>query len=213
MKTERNKCMRRWDSLVDGYVGVCEVRGLSSETVRGTRRELERLGCWLKRRRPRPKLEEVDGQMLIEYLRRRTHFRAKTTVVGVASKLRCLGEYLVEQGVWRANPMRWVRGPRLDGRGKMPRRIGAGHLEKIWEAAARQRSDYQKQLAVAVLSLLYGTGLRRGELERLDLDDWKREDSRLEIDGQKTSTERTVPLSEGIARCLEGYLPMRQNLL
>jgi site-specific recombinase XerD len=155
----------------------------------------------------------VDGQLLIEYLRRRTHFHAKATVAGVASKLRCMGEYLVEQGVWRQNPMRWVRGPRLDPRGKMPRRIGTGHLQKIWEAAATQRTDYQKQLAVAVLSLLYGTGLRRGELERLDLDDWKREESRLEIDGQKTSAERTVPLSEGMARCLEVYLPLRHNLL
>ena len=98
--------MRRWDSVVDGYTAVCEARGLSDETMRSIRDELDRLGCWLKRRRPRPKLEEVDGQVLIEYLRQRTHFRAKATVSGVASKVRCLGEYLVEQGIWTQNPMR-----------------------------------------------------------------------------------------------------------
>src|SRR5215470_5676212 len=87
-KPERNKCMRRWDSLVEGYMGVCEARGLSAESQRGIRDEVDRFGCWLKRRRPKPNLEEVDGQILIEYLRKRTRFHAKSTVVSVASKLR-----------------------------------------------------------------------------------------------------------------------------
>jgi site-specific recombinase XerD len=205
--------MRRWDSLVDGYLGLCEARGLSGEWVSGLRSELERWGSWLKRRRPRPKLEEVDGQVIIAYLRQRTHFHAKATVSGVASKLRCMGEYLVEQGIWRQNPMRWIKGPRLDWRGRLPRRIGSEHLQRLWEAAGQQRSRYHQHLGVAALSLLYGTGLRRGELERLNVVDWKREQNLLKIDGRKSNCERSVPLSEGIARCLETYLPMRQNLL
>jgi site-specific recombinase XerD len=205
--------MKRWDSLVEGYMEVCGQRGLSEESMRGIRRELDCWGCWLKRRRPKPKLEEVDGPMLIAYVRRRTHFHAKATVAGVVSKMRCLGEYLVEQGIWAQNPMRWVRGPRLDGRGRLPRRIGAEHLKKMWEASGQQRSPYQKHLAVAMLSLLYGTGLRRGELERMNVADWKREEGVLRIDGRKTGCERSVPVSEAIGRCLEAYLPLRQNLL
>lgn len=205
--------MRRWDSLVDGYIQQGETRGLSQEHLRGTRDELDRLGCWLKRRRPKPALEEVDGQVLIEYLRHRTHFHAKATVVSIASKLRCLGEYLVEQGVWAQNPMRWIKGPRLSPWGKLPRRIGAGHLQKLWEAAAEQRGNYPKQLAVTVLALLYATGLRRGELERLNLEHWQREQCLLQIDGQKSGCERSVPLHEGVGRCLEAYLPYRQNQL
>ncbi len=205
--------MRRWDSLVDGYLARCEVRGLSDETVRARRSELDRLGCWLKRRRPKPNLEEVDGQLLIKYLKRRAHFRSKATLAGVASQLRCFGEYLLEQSVWLQNPMRWVRGPRLDPRGKLPRRIGAEHLGKIWEQAGKVPGVYQRQLAVAVLSLLYGTGLRRGELERLNLEDWQRGQNLLRIDGRKTGWERSVPLAPGIGNCLEAYVPYRQNQL
>jgi site-specific recombinase XerD len=172
---------------------------------------LDRAGCWLKRRRPKPNLEEVDGQLLIKYLKRRSHFRSKATLAGVSSELRCFGEYLLEQGVWLQNPMRWVKGPRLDPRGKLPRRIGAEHLGKIWEAAGKLRGNYQRQLAVAVLSLLYGTGLRRGELERLNLEDWRRQENLLRIDGRKNGCERSVPLAEGIGRCLEAYVPYRQN--
>ncbi len=109
--------------------------------------------------------------------------------------------------------MRWIRGPRLDSRGRLPRRIGAEHLKKLWAASSEHRNDYQQHLSLAVLAILYGTGLRRGELERLDLEHWKREEGVLQIDGRKTGQERIVPVSEGIWRCLEAYLPLRQNLL
>lgn len=205
--------MKRWDSLVDGYMGVCEARGLSEEYLECSRTELDRWGCWMKRRRPKPRLEEVGHELLIEYLKRRTTFRAKTTVSSIASKMRCLGEYLVHQGVWQQNPMRWIKGPRLDPRGQLPRRIDAAHLSKLWEAAAQQRGAYSKHLSVVILTLLYGTGLRRGELERLQVKDWDREQNLLAVDGRKTACERSLPLSEPIARCLESYLPLRQNQL
>ena len=205
--------MKRWDVMVDGYMKWCEFRGLSEATITGLRHELDRWGCWMKRRRPKPNLEEVDGQLLIEYIRSRTRFHAKTTVSGVTSKLRCMGEYLVHEGVWTKNPMRWIKGPRLDPRGRLPKRIGKEHLKKIWDATRQNRSGYQQHLSLAVLAVLYGTGLRRGELERLDLDHWKREEGILQIDGRKTGCERSVPVSAGIGRCLEAYLPLRQNLL
>ena len=176
--------MKRWDGMADGYIKQCETRGQSEGTVIGLRNELDRFGCWLKRRRPKPNLEEVDGLMLIEYIRRRTRFHAKTTVAGVTSKIRLMGEYLVQEGVWNKNPMRWIKGPRLDPRGRMPKRIGQEHLKKIWEASRQNPNRYQQHLSIAVLALLYGTGLRRGELERLDLEHWKREEGILKIDGR-----------------------------
>jgi site-specific recombinase XerD len=212
-RKERPKCMKRWDGLVDGYVNLCESRGLSQATRDHRRQELDRWGRWLKRRRGRVNLEEVEGTLLIEYIKSRTAFHAKATVAGVVSVMRCMGEYLVQEGIWTKNPMRWVRGPRLDPRGRLPRRIGREHLRKIWDATNPNRNAYQQHVSMAVLALLYGTGLRRGELERLDVADWKREEGLLQIDGRKTGQERSVPVSEGIWRCLEAYLPLRQNLL
>ena len=205
--------MKRWDSLVESYEAMNEQRGLAWASIRSMREELERCGCWLKRRRPKPRLEEVDGQLLIQYLKGRKAFKAKSTLASIVSKLRCFGEYLVQEGVWQQNPMRWVRGPRLDGRGRLPRRITTEQLNKLWETAAAQPGQYRPQLLVAALSLLYGTGLRRGELERLNLADWKREQKILSIDGRKTGRERHVPVTEPMARCLEAYLPLRHNLL
>jgi site-specific recombinase XerD len=64
-----------------------------------------------------------------------------------------------------------------------------------------------------VLALLYGTGLRRGEIERLNMDSFDRTEGTLRIDGRKTGRERCVPVPEILWRCLESYLPQRHNVL
>jgi site-specific recombinase XerD len=162
--------MKRWETLSDGYLAECRMRGLAESTIDGRRRELERWGTWLRRRRPRPKLEEVDSDLLVRYVSSRSAFRSRQLVAGVLSKMRSMGDYLVREGLWTSNPMRWMRGPKLDPRAKLPRRVHRSDLEKLWEAAAEIRGQYRRYLWVTVLGVLYGTGLRRGELERLRLE-------------------------------------------
>ena len=142
--------MKRWDGVVEGYLRWCEQRGLSEATRAQVRRECERLGCWLKRRRPKVEMEEISGELLVEYVKRRTPFNAKATVASVVSRVRCLGEYLVREGIWVRNPMRWVQGPRQDPRGRLPRRIGREQLTKLWEATGVRRNAYQQHFAMAV---------------------------------------------------------------
>ena len=98
--------MKRWDRLVDRYMEEYEAAGRVAETVKGTRRELERWGSWLKNLRPRPALEEINADMLVRYLRGRGAYRAKATLSGAISKLRCMGEFLVREGAWRVPPGR-----------------------------------------------------------------------------------------------------------
>ena len=204
--------MRRWDGLVEGYVKECETRGLSVAMVYSIRREMERCGNWLKRRRPKVNLERLDGPMLIRYLQMRSAFHSKATLYGSVSKLRGMGEYLVRQAIWLKNPMRWVKGPKLDPRMRLPRRIGREEMDRLW-AAAGKRPEGRRAVTLCVLAVLYGTGIRRGELERLNLNDWDREAGVLKIDGRKTGQERKVPVGPGVWRCVEAYLPRRQNRL
>ncbi len=97
--------------------------GKSAETIKATRRELERWGSWMKNLQPRPALEEVNADLIIRYLRGCGAYKAKATLSGTMSKLRCMGEFLVREGVWLSNPLRWLRGPKLDIRSRLPRRI------------------------------------------------------------------------------------------
>jgi site-specific recombinase XerD len=177
------------------------------------RRELERWGNWMKRRRPRPKLEEIEPQVLIRYIEQRTAFRAKATVYSVMSRLRGMGDFLVREQVWASNPLRWVQGPKLTPYHRLPKRIDGHAMQAMWESAAARNGSYQQHASITLLALLYGTGLRRGELQRLDVSDWCRADGALRIDGRKTGRERLVPVPELVYRCIETYLPLRHNRL
>jgi site-specific recombinase XerD len=205
--------MRRWDGLVERYLKECEAKGLAPTTVKACGRELERFGQWLKRRRPKPRLEEIDADLVVAYVESRTAFRSRSTVCGIVSHLRGMGEYLVREGVWQVSPLRWMKGPKLDPRAQIPRRVSRTQLEKIFAAAGRRRQEYGRYQAVCTLAILYATGLRRGELERLDMSDWDRDAGVLAIDGRKTGRPRKVPVGSGAWRCIEAYLPHRHNVL
>ena len=202
--------MGQLERLTDGYLQDCETRGIAPTTLAGRRRELERFELWL-RRRPRVPVAALTGEHLVAYVRSRTRFRAKATVGGVMSHLRCFGEYLVARGVWRENPLRWLRGPKADPRRPLPRRVGREQLTRLFAEAARAHRTHHRHLWPALLAVCYGTGLRRGELERLDLTDFDRMTGLLRIDGRKTGQERRVPLPAVAVQLLDAYLPHRFN--
>jgi len=205
--------MRRWDRLVDAYIEEYRGRGTCEATVAHTASRLVRWGRWMKSRRPRPAIEAIDAELIARYLEHRAHFRAKTTVYGTLSTMRGFGDYLVREGYWRQNPLRWMKGPKVTPYQHLPRRIDRAHMEALWDSAAHSRGEFSRTLWVTVLALLYGTGLRRGELERLDLEAFDRNHATLKIDGRKSGRERCVPLSDLVDRCLEAYLVARHNIL
>jgi integrase/recombinase XerC len=205
--------MKRWDGLVERYAALLRTRGLAEETIKVRERELVRFGAWLKSRRPRPNLEDVDADQIVRYVQSRSAFHSRSTVASVVSSLRCMGEYLVQESVWRTSPLRWMRGPKMHLHQPLPKRIDHAQQRALWAAAQSRRQEHARYQAVCLLALLYGTGLRRGELERLDVDDWDREAGVLRIDGRKTGVERRIPVGEGVWRCVEAYLPHRHNRL
>lgn len=202
--------MRRWDGLLDRYMQILQSRGVSQSYLNAVRSELERFGLWIKRKRPRPSLEVLDSEMIISYLKARGTFKSKATVYGIISRLRGMGDFLSNEGFWKKNPLRWIKGPRLDSRSRVPRRIGKRSLEKLLESASSSRERYYRYLWIAVVVLMYGTGMRRGELERLDVCDWDRSEGTIRVDGRKTGRERVITVPDISSRCLEAYLPYRQ---
>ena len=105
------------------------------------------------------------------------------------------------------------KGPKVTPYSRLPKRIDHSHMEAMWREAASRRGNYSSHLWITVLALLYGTGLRRGELERLNREHFDRDAGTLRVDGRKTGHERCVPLPEMVLRCLEAYLPLRHNQL
>ena len=201
--------MRRWDRLVEQFLEEYAARGVTAETVANVTRELHRWGGWLKSRRPRPRLEEVGPDLLVRYIQGRTAFRAKATVCTTVWILRSMGEFLVREGIWATSPLRWMRGPKLRPDCRVPRRINPSAMKRLLEGAATSRQGYyHRYLWLTIITLFYGTGIRRGELTRLNLTHWRRDEGLLLIDGRETGTERRVPVPT--LRCGLEHLTLHQ---
>jgi len=205
--------MKRWDGLKDRFMEVYESRGLAVTTVEMMSHEWDRWGCFLKNRRPRPKLDDVTAKMITQYIGSRCQFLADSTQQGVMSRMRMIGDFFVDENVWRTNFLRWMKAPKIDRRHRLPRRVDKSDLMKIMEAAASARYEYSRYFWSAMLGVFYGTGIRRGELSRLNLSCWDSENGLLLVDGSKGRRERRVPLPSLARQCLEAYLPRRQNVL
>jgi len=205
--------MRRWDRLQDAYMEQYRARGLSEQTVAYTEGRLDRWGRWLKKRRPRVSIEQIDAETITRYVESCASFRSKATVYGTLSTMRGFGDYLVREGLWKINPLRWMKGPKVTPYSRLPKRIDHAHMEALWRAAANRGGNYSSHLWVTILAMLYGTGLRRGELARLTVAAFDRNEGTLRIDGRKTGQQRSVPLPEMVLHCLEAYLPLRHNRL
>ena len=198
--------------MEDGHLEQCRIRGLEKESIDARMRELDRLNLG----------EAQEAETEAGGDRRRSGDQVRQVSFGVAREVLDLrrdfassrdGRLSSGTGSLDGNPLRWIKGPRLDWRMRLPRRIGKEHHKKLWEAACPSLRNTPRYQLLCVLAILYGTGLRRGELSRMDLRDWNRDDSTLKVDGHKTGRERVVPVSEGVWRCIEGYLPHRHNIL
>jgi integrase/recombinase XerC len=127
--------------------------------------------------------------------------------VSVARKLaavRSFYRFLVRRGEAPHNPARELRGPR-------PTRKLVNFLP-IDEADAlvggRALTGSARERDIAVLELLYATGLRVSELAGLDLESLDREARTVRVVG-KGRKERIVPYGAAAARALDAYLGPR----
>lgn len=112
--------------------------------------------------------------------------------------------FLVRRDVLPSNPAREVRGPRLPR--KLVVFLPIDESEALMEG--RGLGGPGRDRALAVLELLYASGLRVSELAALDLDDLDRAERTVRVLG-KGRKERVVPFGRKAARALETYLGRR----
>jgi integrase/recombinase XerC len=127
-----------------------------------------------------------------------------TSVARKLAAVRSFYRFLVRRGLVERNPARELRGPR-------PTRKLVSFLP-IDEAAelvrARALGGASRDRDVAILELLYATGLRVSELTGLDLDGVDRDARTVRVLG-KGRKERIVPYGAAAAGALDRYLGRR----
>jgi integrase/recombinase XerD len=130
----------------------------------------------------------------------------------VARRLSCLRQYyrfLFSEGRRTDEPTQAIDSPR-QGR-RLPKVLSEAEVDALMDEA-RGRSGPEGRRLVALLELLYATGLRVSELVSLPLAAARRDPQVLIVQG-KGNKERMVPLSAPAREALREWLEAREHLL
>jgi integrase/recombinase XerC len=197
----------QFDALLDGYLRHLRVqRNLAEHTVRAYRTDLLNLFTHLDRLGI-DSLEAVDLRALRSWLAKQHAVgHARATLQRRAAAARVFFGWARETGQLTTDPAANLRSPKIT-RGLPPtldRAIAAQMLDEAI-ATAREVGGPVAARDVAVLEILYSTGIRVSELCGLDLNDLDRERRAIRVFG-KGSKERTVPVGAPALRAVDAWL-------
>jgi integrase/recombinase XerD len=180
-------------------------RGASLNTLRAYRRDLEDFAGFLGR-----SAGEAGDEDIRRYLARlKDAGMAERTVARRLSCLRQFFRFLFAEGRRGDDPSQAIDSPR-QGR-RLPKVLSEAEVDALLDEA-RGRTGPQGRRLVALIELLYATGLRISELVSLPLAAVRRDPQVLIVTG-KGGKERMVPLSQPARAALREWLEVRKDLL
>lgn len=188
-------------------------RGFSPHTVRAYTREAERLAA-------SPECARSGGLLRLDALGLRSYLAGfhkshrPATRTRRLSALRCFFRHRVRTGRLACDPTEGLPGPVSERR--LPTPLSASECESLIEGAPAhagsgplaERARALEARNRALFDLLYSTGLRVGELARLDVRDLDRDRRELRVQG-KGNRQRVVPLPKKALASLLAYLEPR----
>ncbi len=192
------------------YLAELARRGASKHTLRNYGSDLEQFAAYFEPPGAMPpELEALDVPLLREWLG--SLYDTQLTTVTVRRKLaavRAMFKFLVQEGVIESNPAARMRTPKIPRRlpdvmseEKTNRLIDAVEEGEAIEKPSRERD-------VAFLELLYGCGIRVGELVGMNVEDLDLREGWLRVRG-KGNKEREAPVGARAIAAIERYLASR----
>ena len=188
---------------------VRSLSSLSANTVDAYRRDVRDFVVWAERARLSGPAH-VDRLVLRRYLAfLGTRRMAKRSIARKAAALRRYFAWLSRTGVLPADPSSRVTAPR--GQGRLPHVLKAEELEILLadQAPAGEPVDRRDR---AVVELLYGSGLRVGELCSLRPRDVDLVRAQVLVWG-KGSKQRQLPMSESSVAAVRAWMDARQEMV
>jgi len=206
MKTPTRKDKIQPDPVIAAFLNAMSAdRALAPNTIAAYQRDLESSGALLKA--GGTSLEACSAEDLRVLLA--TWHQAGLSPRSVArrlSALRQLMAWLVEEGRRPDNACRWIDSPKLPR--NLPKSLSEAEVVALIVAAGRLNPRWRARRAVALLEILYATGLRVSELVRLTVDQFRRGQQSLLVAG-KGGKERLVPLGAAASEAAAIWLEER----
>ena len=121
------------------------------------------------------------------------------------SSLRSFFRYLEKQGIVNANPAASIRSPKR--RNRLPNTLDADLTAKLFDFKPRNALEKRD---LAMIELLYGSGIRLSELVRIDIRDLNLANGLVRVTGKGEKT-RIVPMGTQSIAAIESYLATRSG--
>ena len=132
---------------------------------------------------------------------------ADSSIARKLASLKSFFKFLVREEVIVSNPAAGLKYPKK--RRKLPAFLSVSEIDRSFDFDA---SDFLSSRDLAILELLYGSGIRVGELVGLDLLDVRLSERLIRVRG-KGKKERISPFGACAGRALEVHLPFRGEIL
>jgi integrase/recombinase XerC len=188
LRVERNispEILRAYENDLSGFVEFCSRSGVTEAGL-------------------------VDHMLLRRYLSNlQTRGYAKSTLARRSSAIRGFFRFLVQRGYLESDPAAALSPPHKERR--LPRVL---RLEEI-DAAEEMQNLHVYRTSIrdmAIVELLYATGMRVAELAGLDMDDVDIERGEVRVLG-KGRKERLIPMHEAAQQLLANYIRKERPIL
>ena len=193
---------------------VASLTNSADNTVAAYRSDIEGFIAWLDGLSPDAEVapHQVDRSVLRRYVAvLTTGGFAKRSVARKVSALRRYFAYLRREGVLAIDPSTALRSPNGDGR--LPRVLDHTDISVLLDGPSPDGEPHWRRLRDdAALEILYGSGVRVGELCGLDLDSLDLKAGAVSVWG-KGSKERRLPLSAPAVTALRAWLAVRSEVV
>ncbi len=188
------------DQSIDTYLSYLELeRGLSVTTRRSYREDLIRFNTFLTRKRIGA-FSRVRPVHIREFLQEMRVNRSPATVARKLAAIRGFFKFLEGQRAIPRSPTAFIETPKLWRR--LPQTLSVEEIERMLQSVGEEGLGLRD---LAMLELLYGTGLRVSELVSLELGHVNREAGFLRCIG-KGNKERIVPVGRQAMAAMARYL-------
>ncbi len=200
-----------WDEAIDAFDRhLRSERAFSEHTRRAYRSDVRQLAEALG---PRSRPERVGAEDVRAFLAERHRVLAPATLGRKLASIRSFFRFLVRDGVRKADPSVGIPSPRAPRR--LPQPLPVDDCQHLLEAEASADGDAAEGSTGelrdrAIGELLYGAGLRVGELVALDVRDVDLHRGEVRVWG-KGGKERIVPLPSVARDALRAWIERRRG--
>lgn len=180
-------------------------RKLSNETSKNYKYDLDKFVSFLEKEKVNS-FKDVNQRIIEKYLKEISDMNPRSISRNITS-INNLFIFLLKETKVKKNPCEFIDRPKL--KKSLPDTLSFEEVSTILDIPLSNKYDYRNK---AMLEILYGSGLRVGELINLTLRDVDMENDIIRCFG-KGSKERIVPINDYEKYFLKEYLEKRSLFL